>query len=128
MVVAPKLAPTEATRRWAALLRQVFAVDRSGARTAPGPMRIVACITQAAVTDQILPHRRTRPTAGARPGSLVGAVRCAKRSQIGPDRWGNDLRRGRPGDPRRRPTSPRPPEPHAGASRGVQSLAIRPQP
>ena len=27
MVVAPTLAPTEATRRWAALLRQIFEVD-----------------------------------------------------------------------------------------------------
>ena len=27
MVVVPKLAPTEATRRWAALLRQVYEVD-----------------------------------------------------------------------------------------------------
>jgi len=69
MVVAPKLAPTEATRRWAALLRQIFEVDPLACPHCAGPMRIVACITQAAVIDQILTHRRTRAAAGAQPGA-----------------------------------------------------------
>jgi hypothetical protein len=66
MVVAPRLAPTQATRRWAALLRQVFEVDPLVCPHCAGPMRIVACITQASVIDQILTHLRTRATAGAR--------------------------------------------------------------
>ena len=69
MVVAPKLAPTEATRRWAALLRQVFEVDPLVCPHCAGPMRIVACITQAAVIDEILTHLRTRAAAGAQPGA-----------------------------------------------------------
>ena len=69
MVVAPKLAPTEATRRWAALLRQIFEVDSLACPHCAGPMRIVACITQAAVIDQILTHLRTRAAAAARPGA-----------------------------------------------------------
>ena len=69
MVVAPKLAPTEATRRWAALLRQLFEVDPLACPHCAGPMRIVACITQAAVIDQILRPLRTRAAAGAQPGA-----------------------------------------------------------
>jgi len=65
MVVAPKLAPTEATRRWAALLRQIVEVDPLVCPHCAGAMRIVACITQAAVIDQILTHLRTRAAAGA---------------------------------------------------------------
>jgi len=66
MVVAPTLAPTEATRRWAALLRQIFEVDPLVCPRCAGPMRIVACITQAAVIDQILTPLRTRATSGDR--------------------------------------------------------------
>jgi hypothetical protein len=66
MVVVPKLAPTEATRRWAALLRQIFEVDPLVCPRCAGPMRIVACITQSAVIDQILTHLRTRVAAEAR--------------------------------------------------------------
>ena len=69
MVVAPKLAPTEVSRRWAALRRQIYEVDPLVCPHCAGPMRIVACITQAAVIDQILTHLRTRATAGARPGA-----------------------------------------------------------
>lgn len=61
MLVAPTLAPTEATRRWAALLRQLFEVDPLVCPRCAGPMRIVACITQAAVIDQILAHVDGRP-------------------------------------------------------------------
>jgi hypothetical protein len=64
ILVVPKLAPTEAPRRWAALLRQIFEVDPLACPRCAGPMRIVACITQS---------------------PLVGAVRCAKRSQFGPE-------------------------------------------
>ena len=64
IVPAPRLAPTEATRRWAALLQQIFEVDPLTCPTCDGPMRVVAFITQASVIDQILAHlqtRRTRP-------------------------------------------------------------------
>jgi len=44
----------------AALLQQSFEVDPLACPTCRGPMRIIACITQAAVIDQILAHRRTR--------------------------------------------------------------------
>lgn len=60
----PKLAPTEATRRWAALLRQIFEVDALVCPRRAGAMRIVACITQAAVIDQILAHVRTHARRG----------------------------------------------------------------
>jgi len=69
IVTAPRLVPTEATRRWAALLRQIDEVDPLACPRCAGPMRIVACITQAAVIDQILTPRRTHATAGARPGA-----------------------------------------------------------
>jgi len=60
MVAAARLAPTEASRRWAALLQQIFEVDPLACPTCRGPMRIIACITQASVIDRILAHRRTR--------------------------------------------------------------------
>ncbi len=60
IVPAPRLAPTEASRRWAALLQQIFEVDPLACPTCRGPMRIIAFITQASVIDQILAHRRTR--------------------------------------------------------------------
>ncbi len=70
IVPAPRLAPTEASRRWAALLQQIFEIDPLACPTCHGPMRVVAFITQASVIDQILAHLRTRgsPTApgGAR--------------------------------------------------------------
>ena len=74
MVVTPKPAPTEATRRWAALLRQIYEVDPLVCPRCAGPIRIVACITQAAVIDQILTHLRaraagSRAAAGAQPGA-----------------------------------------------------------
>ncbi|MDA1081673.1 MAG: transposase, partial [Gemmatimonadetes bacterium] len=60
IVPAPRLAPTEATRRWAALLQQIFEVDPLACPTCHGPMRVVAFITQASVIDRILAHLRTR--------------------------------------------------------------------
>ena len=47
IVPARRLAPTEATRRWAALLQQIFEVDPLACPTCHGPMRVVAFITQA---------------------------------------------------------------------------------
>jgi len=60
IVPAPRLAPTEASRRWAAVLQQIFEVDPLACPTCRGPMRIIACITQASVIDQILAPLRTR--------------------------------------------------------------------
>ena len=60
IVPARPLAPTEASRRWATLLQQIFEVDPLACPTCHGAMRIVACITQASVIDQILTHLRTR--------------------------------------------------------------------
>jgi len=68
IVPAPRLAPTEATRRWAALLQQIFEVDPLACPACHGAMRIVACITQASVIDQILAHLRTRATREAHAG------------------------------------------------------------
>lgn len=42
---APRLAPTEETRRWAALLQQHFEADPFACPTYHGAMRIVACTT-----------------------------------------------------------------------------------
>jgi PAS domain S-box-containing protein len=71
MVVMPKLAPIEATRRWAALLRQIYEVDPLVCPRCAGAMRLVSCITQSAVIDLILAHLRTRAAAGptGRPAS-----------------------------------------------------------
>jgi len=65
---APRLAPTEATRRWAALLQQIFEVDPLACPTCHGAMRIVAFITQTSVIDQILTHLRTRASREAHAG------------------------------------------------------------
>jgi len=68
MVAAPRLAPTEATRRWAALLQQIFEVDPLACPSCHGAMRLVAFITQASVIDQILAHLGSGTT-DARPGA-----------------------------------------------------------
>ena len=68
IVPAPRLAPPEATRRWAALLQQIFEVDPLACPTCRGPMRIIAFITQASVIDQILAHLRTRAAREAHAG------------------------------------------------------------
>jgi hypothetical protein len=65
IVPAPRLAPPEASRRWAALLQHIFEVDPLACPFCHGPMRIVACITQASVIDQILTHLRARATPAA---------------------------------------------------------------
>ena len=59
IVPARPLAPPEARRRWAELLRHSFEVDPLACPQCGGAMRIVAFITETAVIDQILTHRRT---------------------------------------------------------------------
>ena len=68
IVPAPRLAPTEASRRWATLLQQIFEVDPLVCPSCHGAMRIVACITQTSVIDQILTHLRTRASREAHAG------------------------------------------------------------
>ncbi len=68
IVPARPLAPTEASRRWATLLQQIFEVDSLACPTCHGAMRIVAFITQTSVIDQILTHLRTRASRGAHAG------------------------------------------------------------
>jgi len=65
MVSAPRLALTEATRRWATLLQQIFEVDPLACPSCHGVMRLVACITPPSVIDQILAHLRPRVEAAA---------------------------------------------------------------
>ncbi len=65
IVPAPRLAPPEASRRCAALLRQIFEVDPLTCPACHGTMRIVACITRAPVIDRILTHLRTRAATAA---------------------------------------------------------------
>ena len=69
IVPAPRLAPTEASRRWAALLQQIFEVDPLACPACHGAMRIVAFITQTSVIDQILTHLRTRAAHAAHAGA-----------------------------------------------------------
>ena len=74
IVPAPRLVPTEATRRWAigpttALLQQIFEVDPLACPTCHGLMRIVAVITQASVIDQILTPLRTRAAQAVHAGA-----------------------------------------------------------
>ena len=69
IVPALRLAPSEASRRWAALLQQSFEVDPLACPRCRGTMRIVVCITRASVIDQILTHLRTRAARGVRPGA-----------------------------------------------------------
>ena len=86
LVPARPLAPTEASRRWATLLQQLFEVDPLACPTCHRAMRIVAFITQRPVIDQILGRLRARqaPAAhtGARspPSTRAPANRGASRS------------------------------------------------
>ncbi len=89
LVPAPRRAPTEAARRRAALLQQIFDVDPLACPTCRGPMRIIACITQASVLDQILTHLCTRAAhAGARspPATRASASRGTARAPARPPR------------------------------------------
>ena len=69
IVPAPRLAPTEASRRWASLLQQIFEVDPLARPTCHGPRRVVAFITQASVIARILAHLRTRAAREAHGGA-----------------------------------------------------------
>ena len=83
MVAAARLAPTEAARRWAALLQQIFEVAPLTCPSCHGAMRIVAVITQPSVLDQILAHLRSHAAhAGARspPSTRAPASRGASRA------------------------------------------------
>ena len=83
MVVPARLAPTEAARRWAALLQQIFEVDPLTYPSCHGATRLVAFITQTSVIDQILAHLRSHAAhAGARspPSTRAPASRGASRA------------------------------------------------
>jgi hypothetical protein len=76
-------APTEASRRRAALLQQIFEVDPLTCPTCHRAMRIVAFITQASVIDQILAHRRPRAAREAHAGPRSAIPRCDRRGRGG---------------------------------------------
>ena len=65
IIVPPRLAPTDAARRWAALLQQNFEVDSLACPSCHGVVRFIAFITQASVIGQILAHLRTRASHAA---------------------------------------------------------------
>jgi hypothetical protein len=69
IIAAPRLAPTEAARRWAALPQQIFEVDPPACPICRGPMRFVAFITQASVIDRILASLRPRAAHGTHTGA-----------------------------------------------------------
>ncbi len=69
LVPAPRRAPTEASRRWAALLQPLLEVDPLACPACHGVMRIVAFITQASAIDQLLTHLRTGAAHAARTGA-----------------------------------------------------------
>ena len=69
IVPAPRLALTEASRRWAALLQQISEVDPLACPSCHGVMRIVAFITQSSAIDQILTHVRTRASTAVHTGA-----------------------------------------------------------
>jgi hypothetical protein len=69
----------EARRRWAEVLRQIFEVDPLRCPACGAEMRIVAVITQRAVIDRILDHRRrARDMARGPPRSTRRASRPAR--------------------------------------------------
>jgi hypothetical protein len=68
IVPAPRLAPTEASRRWAALLQQIVEVDPLACPCGHGAMRLVACINQTSIIELILIPRRTRASREAHAG------------------------------------------------------------
>jgi len=80
IIPAPRLAPTEASRRWAALREQIFEVDPLACPTCRGPRRIIACITQRSVIDQILAPLRA-PAATAAPAAARSPLSTRARSR-----------------------------------------------
>jgi len=103
IVLAPRLAPAVATRRWAALLQQIFEVDPLACPSCHGAMRLVAFMTQGSGIDQILAHLRTR---AARTRSTRGPSGPGAHGKHRPDGHrgaaaGRPLRAGRPSRGRR---------------------------
>jgi len=89
----------------AALLPQIFEVDPLACPTCRGPTRIIACITQASVIDQILAPRRTRPLSPAptprhHAGTFGVRVRPTGASDRSPRRLGAHGQRHPPAGPR----------------------------
>jgi hypothetical protein len=91
VVVADGVPPERAAvrRRWAELLRRIFAVDPLRCPRYGTPMRIVAFLTAPAVIDQILTHLRhsaqrvphpRAPPAGGPPRPLGVSRACPRRS------------------------------------------------
>ena len=69
IVPAPRLAPSEATRRWATLLQPIVEVDPLACPACLGVMRIVACITtrrRSTRSSRTAAPARRRPTRAAR--------------------------------------------------------------
>lgn len=83
IVTMPRLAPTEASRRWVALRRQIFEVDSLRCPTCQGAMRIVAVITQRSVIEQILAHLGTRTAARSPPSTRAPTPWGAPRRRMG---------------------------------------------
>ena len=98
MVAAPQLGPTEAARRWAALLQQHFEVDPLACPSCRGVMRIVAFITQPSVIDQLLTHLRA---ATAAPGAARSSPSTRGASGPGATRRPAAAHRARCASPRR---------------------------
>ena len=85
IVPARPLAPTEASRRRATLLQQIFEVDPLACPSGHGAMRIVAFITQPSVIDQLLTHRRARAAPVSEAGHAAAPHALLARSAIALD-------------------------------------------
>ena len=82
IVPALRLAPTEATRRWAAVFQQqLVEVDLLACPRCHGVMRLVACITPRSVIDRILAHLRTAAPASRTPGRGAPHRRGPRRAE-----------------------------------------------
>jgi len=80
-VVAPEdFSSRDAKRRWAELIRLIYAVDPLACPRCGGPMRVIALIQEPKVIDRILSHlrqrgrdARARPWATGPPHDAAGA-------------------------------------------------------
>ncbi len=125
IVPPPRLAPTEASRRWAALLQQIFEVGPLACPSCHSPMRIVAFITQASVIDQILAHLRARLAPAAHTGARSPPPARGAPHRRGPPRAGARHAPHARSLPPRRPHEVAPP-PDAPRPRGDVRRARRP--
>jgi len=75
------LALSEARRRWAELLRQIFEVDPQRCPACGDEMRIVSFITQRAVIDRILDHLRRASESARGPPRAQRGPRLHSRRQ-----------------------------------------------